>query len=60
MTRVLTEWCDTFREYPSLMRATWKAERLVRAVQCEEESAGEPVTDSETISGAILDALEEG
>ena len=59
MTRVLSEWCDTFREYPALMRATWSADKIVDRVQAEEESAGEPVTDSEAISVAILDALGE-
>lgn len=60
MTRTLAQYCDGAAEYPAVFRMTWTAERIVAEIQAAEVAAGEPVTDSETISGALLDALKRG
>ena len=60
MTRTLQAWCDEARERRALFMAIppgGSAANLCRLIQDEERAAGEPVSDRETISGALLDAL---
>ena len=57
MTKALTAWCDGAREYPALFPITNTATSVIADVQAEERKAGEPVTDSEVIAAAILEAL---
>lgn len=58
---VLDEYCQTARDWSALFRCTWRsADRLVAEIQREQRKAGEPESDRETISAAILEALETG
>ena len=57
MTLTLKAWRDSAREYPWSFRMCNTAESVVAGVQAEESKAGEPVTDSESIAAAILEAL---